>query len=141
MTTTDPTPSSTRLKATSAQLSIPSLAGIGLLAATIAIHTSELSGKIEETSYIGLGYVMLIAASIVAIVLLAQQDRRGWLLGAATCAATLIGFVLTRTTGLPGATGDIGNWSETIALWSIIAEGAFLLLAGYVLGTDRSSDR
>src|SRR6476620_4077964 len=54
------------------------LAGIAALGPVIAIHTSELSGKIEETAYLGFGYVLLIAASIVSIVLLARRDLRGW---------------------------------------------------------------
>ena len=119
-------------------LSLTTLSAIGLLAAVIAIHTSELSGKIEETAYVGLGYVVLISASIVSIALLTHRDRRGWALGGATCAATLVGFVLTRTTGLPGASGDVGNWSETIAVWSLIIEGAFVLLAGWALRTNRA---
>ncbi|MFN8052628.1 MAG: hypothetical protein U0Q22_14370 [Acidimicrobiales bacterium] len=113
------------------------LAGMALLAGTIAIHTSELSGKVEETAYLGLGYVLMIAASLISIVLIAQRDRRGWQLGAATCAATLVGFVLTRTTGLPGAMGDKGNWGETIAVWSLVVEGAFVALAAAVLARRR----
>ncbi len=97
-------------------LSVSALAGSALLSATLAIHTAELASKVDEVAYLGLGYVLLIAASVVSIVLLSQQDRRGWLLGGATCAATLAGFVLTRTAGLPGATDDIGNWGETIAV-------------------------
>jgi len=50
-------------------------------------------------------------------------------LGGLTCAATMLGFVLTRTTGLPNARGDIGNWGETIALWSLLAEGLVAILA------------
>lgn len=65
------------------------LAGIAGLSAVIAIHTTELAGKIDETAYLGLGYVLLIAASIVSIVLLAQRDTRGWILGGLTCAATV----------------------------------------------------
>ena len=83
------------------------MTGVAGLGAIIAIHTSELSSKVDETAYLGLGYVALIMASIVAIVLVAQRDIRGWILGGATAAATLVGFTLTRTTGLPGARGDI----------------------------------
>lgn len=116
-------------------IAVPAMVGIGLLAATIAIHTTELSGKIGETMYLGAGYVLLIAASIVSIVLIAQHDRRGWMFGLLTSGATLIGFILTRTTGLPGATGDIGNWTETIAVWSLISEGAFVVLAAWTLSS------
>jgi hypothetical protein len=46
-----------------------------------------------------------------------------------TAAATITGFVLTRTTGLPDAKGDIGNWGETIAVWSLIAEAAVVVFS------------
>jgi hypothetical protein len=113
------------------------LVGIAALSAVIAIHTTELSAKIEETSYLGFGYVLLIAASLVSIVLLAQRDRRGWVLGGGACLLTIIGFVLTRTTGLPGAMDDKGNWGETIAIWSLFAEGLMVVLSAFMLRTKR----
>ena len=91
------------------------------------------SGKVEETAYLGLGYLLLIAASIVSIILLAQRDRRGWILGGLASLATLVGFVLTRTTGLPSAHGDVGNWGETIAVWSLLAEALVVVLAPVAL--------
>ena len=118
---------------TPARIPLVDLAGIAGLGAIIAIHTSELSGKVAETAYLGFGYVLLIAASIVSIVLLAQRDRRGWSSGGATALATLVGFVLTRTTGLPGAHGDVGNWGETIAVWSLGAEIFVVALATFAL--------
>lgn len=114
------------------------LVGIAGLSAVIAIHTSELSGKIDETAYLGFGYMLLIAASLVSIVLLSQRDVRGWVLGGLTAAATMSGFVLTRTTGLPGAKGDIGNWGETIAIWSLLAEGIVVLMSLFALKNRRS---
>ena len=75
----------------------------------------------------------------MAIVLLAQRDIRGWVVGGLTAAATLVGFTLTRTTGLPGAHGDIGNWGETIAVWSLLAELLVVVLALFALGRQRRS--
>ena len=120
-----------------ASLELIDVAGIAGLGAIIAIHTSELSGKVEETAYLGLGYVALIAASIVAIVMVAQRDLRGWVLAGLTAAATLVGFTLTRTTGLPGANGDIGNWGETIAVWSLLAEAAVVALSVVAVRKNR----
>lgn len=122
---------------TTAPLPLINLFGISGLGAIIAIHTTELSGKIEETAYLGLGYVLLIAASITSIVMLGQRDRRGWVVAGATALATIIGFVLTRTTGLPGASGDIGNWRETIAVWSLLAEVLVAALAAVALSARR----
>ena len=114
------------------------MAGIATLGAVIAIHTSELSGKVEETAYLGFGYVLLIAASIVSIILLAHRDVRGWILGGLAAAGTIGGYVLTRTTGLPGAKGDIGNWGETIAVWSLLAEILMVVLAFAALARRRA---
>ncbi|MEO5900496.1 MAG: hypothetical protein ABIR68_10250 [Ilumatobacteraceae bacterium] len=120
------------------RLPVVDLTGIAGLSAVIAIHTSELSGKVEETAYLGFGYVLLIAASIVSIVLLAQRDLRGWILGGLTAAATFAGYVLTRTTGLPGAHGDVGNWGETIGVWSLVAEGFVVVVALLAIASRRS---
>ena len=119
------------------RLPVLDLVGIAGLSTVIAIHTSELSGKVEETAYLGFGYVLLIAASLVSIVMLTQRDVRGWYLGGLACAATIVGFVLTRTTGLPNAKGDIGNWGETIAIWALTAEGLVILLTLFALGNRR----
>lgn len=118
-------------------MSLLDIAGIAGLSTVIAIHTTELAGKTEETSYLGFGYVLLIAASLVSIVMLSQRDVRGWMLGGLASVATIIGFVLTRTTGLPKADGDVGNWSETIAVWSLFAEGLVILLAIFALARTR----
>lgn len=113
------------------------LAGIAGLATMIAIHATELAGKVEEVAYLGFGYVALIAAAFVAVVMLSVGDRRGWVLAGVTAAATLAGYVLTRTTGLPGSTDDVGNWGETLAVWAMAAELGVCGLAVVALGRAR----
>ncbi len=51
--------------------------------------------------------------------------------------ATLIGYMLTRTTGLPNSTDDIGNWSEPIAIWAMVAELLVVAVAAFVLVARR----
>ena len=47
-----------------------------------------------------------------------------FLLAAAGIAGSvLLGYVVNRTVGMPGATDDIGNWTEPLGLASIVAEG------------------
>lgn len=113
------------------------LVGIGLLAATALIHLGDIRGKFDETPYLGFGYVLLVAGCAVAGVLLLLPDRtnhvRGWALAGGLCAITLLGFVLTRTVGLPSAMDDKGNWSETLGVWSLITEGVLVVLSGACL--------
>ncbi len=96
--------------------------GVGALLVTGLIHAKEAGTKLEEVRYLGIGYLLLIAATGIAAGLLVANDRRGWLLGGLACAATLIGYTLSRTTGLPLSSDDIGNWSESIAIAAGLAE-------------------
>ena len=97
------------------------------------IHLLDLGDKMEETPYLGVAYIGLLAGCIAAVVLLARGDRRGFLLAGGLAGATFIGYCLSRTTGLPAATDDIGNWTETLGIWSLIAEGAVVALSATAL--------
>jgi len=119
--------------------------GIVLLAAISVIHLADLGGKLEETPYLGVGYVLLIVGCVVAGVQLALPRRdahgRGWLLAGSLAALTIFGFVLTRTTGLPQAADDKGNWTETLGLWSLITEGALVVLSATCLASLGRTER
>ncbi len=103
------------------------------LAATAYIHLAELPDKFAEVPYLGIGYALLSAACVAAIVMIVARMKAGWYLGGATAAATFIGFVLTRTVGLPGSADDIGNWSESIGTWSLIAEGIVVAISALMI--------
>ena len=113
------------------------LAGIAGLAAVVAIHATELAGKTSEVPYLGAGYVALIAGAVLAIVMLSVGDPRAWRLAAVTAGATLVGYIMSRTTGLPGSRDDIGNWSETLAVWAMVAEIGVLAIALAGIRQDR----
>ena len=54
---------------------------------------------------------------------------------------TLIGFILSRTIGLPSATDDIGNWKEGLGLASMFVETGVVLLSAYALSLARREQR
>ena len=101
------------------------------------IHFLDLSDKLEETPYLGVAYIGLIVGCLAAVVLLARRDRRGFLLGGGLAAATFAGYVLSRTTGLPASTDDIGNWAEALGVWSLLTEAAVVFLAAAAMVTWR----
>jgi hypothetical protein len=103
------------------------LAGIGV------IHAVDAVGKWSETRYMFWMYMALIAASVVTAAAVLLSRSRLPLLGATGLAASAaLGYVLSRTTGLPNATEDIGNWTEPLGLASLFVEGSVIAL---VLGT------
>ena len=109
------------------------IAGLGSIA---LIHLLDLPGKFAETPYMAWMYLCVIAGCIVlAGTLWRASDGRVWAAVAALPLSVLVGFTLSRTTGLPQANGDIGNWTESLGLASLFVEGALVALAGSVLLT------
>ena len=119
--------------------SILQMTGLVALAATAWIHLVELPEKYAEVPYLGVGYVLLAIACAASIVLVLQHRIVGWYLAGGAAAATLVGYALTRTTGLPGSTEDIGNWSEPMAIYAMIAEIVVVGVAVFVLARYRTA--
>jgi hypothetical protein len=55
------------------------------------------------------------------------SDRR-LMAAAALSAVVLVGFAINRTTGMPGALDDIGNWAEPLGMISLLVEAAVVWL-------------
>ena len=49
----------------------------------------------------------------------------------------LVGFVFSRTVGLPGGADDIGNWTEPLGLASLFVEGSLVALGAARARPDR----
>jgi hypothetical protein len=110
---------------------------VGMLAIAL-IHLLDVIGKIKETPYLGVMYIALMVAGVaVAFYLLHTGSALAWAAAGLLAAATLIGFILSRTTGLPNASDDIGNWTEPLGLASMFVEGAVIVVAGYAWALAR----
>ena len=100
--------------------------GLGL-ATVAAIHILDLPGKLAETPYLGVMYIVLIIAAFVLTErLFIVGSRLDFIAAAALSAVVIVAFTINRTVGMPGATGDIGNWLEPLGLLSLVVE-AFVL--------------
>ncbi|MEA2449847.1 MAG: hypothetical protein QOG63_1779 [Thermoleophilaceae bacterium] len=100
------------------------------LAAVGVIHLLDSIGKYSETRYLFWMYIALIVGSIVvAGAVLFTRMRGAFLAAAALAGSAAIGYVLSRTTGLPSATGDIGNWTEPLGLASLFVEGSVVAVS------------
>jgi hypothetical protein len=118
---------------------VRAVAVVGLTGVAL-IHLLDAPGKFSETPYLGWMYLALIAGCVlVAVTLIGSNDRRSWAAAALLPAGAIVGYVLTRTTGLPQATGDIGNWTEPLGLASLFVEGSLVALGGAVLAGSRTT--
>jgi hypothetical protein len=82
-----------------------------------AIHLILAPEYFQEELYIGVLFVLGgVALVAMAVRLWLTDDVPSWLLGALTMAAMGIGFVLSRTTGLPGFHESEWELSGIVAL-------------------------
>jgi hypothetical protein len=108
-------------------------AAVGL-AGVAVIHLLDLHGKFQETPYMAWMYVGLIAGSLLtAFGLIWGSDPRAWLAAVLLPLGAIVGYVLSRTVGLPQATDDIGNWGEPLGMVSLLVEGSLVVLGTAVL--------
>ena len=104
------------------------LAGVGL------IHLLDIPGKFTETPYMGWMYLALIVGCVLtAGALIRGTDPRAWLAAILLPLGAIVGYTLSRTVGLPQATGDIGNWGEPLGMASLFVEGSLVGLGAMVL--------
>src|SRR4051794_22139663 len=112
------------------------------LAAVGVIHLLDSIGKYGETRYLFWMYVALIVGCVaVAGAVLFTRSRAAFLAAAGLAGSAALGYVLSRTTGLPNAKDDIGNWTEPLGLASLFVEGGIVAVAGAAFLVTRQSPR
>jgi hypothetical protein len=99
-----------------------------LAVAVAVIHVIEAPEYLEQTTYLGIGFVVGALALIVGAVLLWRRRRAGsgpgWLLAVLVSAGMFVGGILSRTTGLPGFHEE--EW-EPALLVSLLLEAGVMV--------------
>jgi hypothetical protein len=114
------------------------MVAIGSLGGVALVQVLQLPDAFAAVDYIGILFICaIVAALLLAATLTRMSDERVWALTGALPALLLIGFVLSRTSGLPGFTDDIGEWSEPLGLVSLVFEGLLVCLSAVVLDLGR----
>lgn len=116
--------------------------GVVLLLGIALIHLLDGVNQVDEHTYVFVLYLLLMAGSLaVAAFLLRTDSRLAWSLVTLIAGLTLLGFILSRTTGLPDLDDDIGNWTEPLGLASLFTEGVAVLLGLYKMATTPRIER
>lgn len=102
----------------------------GALGVVGVLHLILAPEYLSEQAYIGVLFILGgLALCAIAVRLWRVDDVPSWLLGALTMAAMGVGFILSRTTGLPGF-----HESE----WELSGIIALVLEAGFVGASVRA---
>jgi hypothetical protein len=96
-------------------------------------HILDVGHKFEEAPYLATLFVALILMSLAvsALFLVARRLDGAWVLSIPLAALPLMGYVLSRTVGLPQIADHVGHWNDPVGTASLVFE---LLLLGMALG-------
>lgn len=109
--------------------------GAGALAATGALHLVLAPEYLSEKTYVGVLFILGgIASLALATLTWTRNDMRALVAGALVAGGMGVGFVLSRTTGLPGY--HEGEW-EFSGLISVALEAIVVYAAVRLLTTER----
>jgi hypothetical protein len=111
---------------------------IGGLVTIALIHVLQVPTAFAEIGYLGGLFIAAIAASLIlAAVMTRTSDDVVWVAAGGLAGLVLLGYVLSRSVGLPGFTDDVGEWSEAPGLASMVVESLLVFVTGAVLVTRR----
>jgi hypothetical protein len=105
--------------------------GIILLGGVAATHASDMLHKLLEAPYLGVAFALLVAGSGAAALALATvrvTDRLERVV-AAVAALTALGYVVSRTVGLPQIADHAGHWADPWGTAALVVETALVVLA------------
>lgn len=103
------------------------------------VHLVEAPSTFEDATYLGLAFLANFALSVAAAFLIVRGSRLGWGLGAMVTAGSVAAYVVSRTVGLPGQSGE--EWLELSGVIAVLSEIAFVVLVAAavpVLRTGRA---
>lgn len=109
-------------------------AGIVLIVITGVIHFVDAPDAFGEATYKGLLFVANGVGALISGVGIWRGARGwGWGLGLLVAAGAIVGYVISRTIGMPGL--GVDPWMEPLGVASLIVEGLFTLIALKVLSS------
>jgi hypothetical protein len=109
----------------------PFLGWLAILAivASGVIHLLEARDAFGDAAYKGALFVAQGLGALVAAVGVYRDQRGwGWFLGLLVTGGALVGYVASRTVGLPGLPAEPEAWLEPMGVASLIVEGLFVVL-------------
>jgi hypothetical protein len=113
------------------------LAGALLALAVAAVHVADQGSitTLASPHWIGWGYRLIEVGGLLtaAAVLLARPAWLGWAAGILLGVGPFLGYVASRSVGVPGDHGDIGNWGYWVGTVSLVVEAALIVLSAGML--------
>jgi hypothetical protein len=113
-----------------------------LLALGVAVvHVADQGGiaSFNSPDWLGWSFRLIEVGGVLTaiILLLPRSGRLGWAAGVLVGLGPFLGYLATRSIGLPGDPGDVGDWGYWVGTVSLIIEAALIVLSVAVLLAQR----
>ncbi len=106
--------------------------GALLALAVAAVHVADQGGIMSFASpgWVGRSYRLIEAGAVLtaAALLLPWSAWLGWAAALLLGTGPIIAYVASRSVGLPGDRGDVGNWGYWVGTVSLVVEAALIVL-------------
>lgn len=113
-------------------------AGIALMVVVGLIHMVDAPDSFSEAAYKGVLFAANGLGAALAAFGIYQRRTWGWDLGGLVAAGAFVGYVVSRTVGLPGLGVD-DAWLEPLGVLSLVVEAVFVGLFGFERSSERAS--
>jgi hypothetical protein len=113
------------------------LAGALLALAVAGVHVADQGGITAFTSpgWLGWAYRVIEVGGVLTALLLLwpRSGWLGWAAGALLGIGPFLGYLTSRSIGVPGDRADVGNWGYWVGTESLIVEAALVVLCAAML--------
>ncbi len=101
--------------------------GIFLILVSGLIHLYNAPGELKDAPYLGISFIVFFLGSIIVTIgIYRQSSLWGWGLGGLLAVGGLVGYLVSRTVGLP--VSGIEDWGPPNAYLSMGVELLFIFL-------------
>ena len=109
------------------------LVGALLALAVAAVHIADQGSltSLASPHWIGWSYRLIEIGAVLtaSAVLVSRPAWFGWAAGVLLGTGPFLGYVASRSVGVPGDHADIGNWGYWVGTVSLVVEAALIVLS------------
>jgi hypothetical protein len=109
------------------------MVGVLLALAVAAAHVADQGGLTAFTSpdWLGWAYRLIEVGGVLVAVSLVwpRLARLGWLAAVLLGVGPFVGYIASRTVGVPGDPADVGNWGDWVGTLALIVEAGLVTVS------------